>query len=279
MRSLYLGAMLLALASPHLLVGQEVRGSVQAEDGGSLEGVLVLAIDSVGTVRARWITGPDGSRDYRTADGSEVLLQSSEDTVFATGTVPMQSAAPEYLAREGFIVPGPDTTYYYAPDANVLLSDAFLSTHCFEVSSRGGEAWVGLRFEPMDPERLDIRGVFWLPIGGDQFPYIEFEWTNHPWDLMEVFDHGRVAPARLGSRVGGRVDLSFVAEIGWIVHRWSMRWPVPVELKYETSDLEPGWYLGLFREWEATLLHVEVVGSGSGEGGGKPGDASLPLGP
>ena len=44
---------------------------------------------------------------------------------------PFESLSPEALSRDGFSVQRDTGRYYYAPDANVLLSDAFVEGHCF----------------------------------------------------------------------------------------------------------------------------------------------------
>lgn len=211
-------------------------------------------------------------RDYRLGGfDPEFLHHESTDTVVATGMVPMRSASPEFLASQGFIVLTDDTASYYAPDADVLLSDEFLTGHCFRREEREeGGPWVGLGFDPIDPTALDIRGTFWLPTSPEVWPFIEFTWTNHPWDLKEVLSPVSrglsVEPARLEGRVGGRVELSFVEGIGWIVHRWWMRWPVPIHLKSDWGGPPPGTYLGLIREWDVELIRVlHAESSPSGE--------------
>ena len=277
----------IALITPFPVGAQVIQGQVRSGEGAPIEGVLVLALDSLETTQATWITGPDGEfglqvpspgrwtvraerigfgvvegevlvgeedlagvtiemvtvpvaiegvevsvgqrcpgassspgvaelwrearsvltsvrrtrtggasqfqvsfnrRDYRIGGFSPEFLQhESVDTVVATGMVPMQSASPEFLANRGFIVLTDDTASYYAPDADVLLSEEFLTGHCFREEERDdGGPWVGLAFEPIDPTALDIRGTFRLPTSPEVWPYIEFTWTNHPWDLQEV---------------------------------------------------------------------------------------------
>ena len=352
---------LLAVGFPSPGAGQVIEGHVRSEDEVPIEGVLVLALDSLGSAQSSWITGEEGvfrltvphpgswllraerigfgvaekevlvgeeglsrifiemltvpvaieglevsvdqrcpgassspgvaelwrearnvltsvrrsrntgasrfqvsfnRRDYRTGGFlPEFLEHESTDTVVATGMVPMQSAPPDFLAREGFIVLTDDTASYYAPDADVLLSDQFLTGHCFHQEERDdGGPWVGLGFDPIDPSAMDIRGTFWLPTSPEVWPHIEFTWTNHPWKLMEVVSPVSrglsVEPARLEGRVGGRVELSFLEDIGWIVHRWWMRWPLPIHLEEEWGGPPPGTYLGLIREWDVELIRV-----------------------
>ena len=67
------------------------------------------------------------------------------------------------IVNVGFVQPMPDaTTKYYVPDAEVLLSDSFLDTHCL-AASMDDQGRVGLVFRPI-PGRLvpEVRGVLWL---------------------------------------------------------------------------------------------------------------------
>lgn len=53
---------------------------------------------------------------------------------------------------------------FYAPDAEVLLSDAFLDSHCFSLreATVQGEARLGLTFEPVPGRTIpEVRGVLW----------------------------------------------------------------------------------------------------------------------
>jgi hypothetical protein len=47
-------------------------------------------------------------------------------------SVPFASAPAEQLARQGFVVVGDHGWTYHGPDSDVLLSEPFLRTHCFE---------------------------------------------------------------------------------------------------------------------------------------------------
>ncbi len=58
------------------------------------------------------------------------------------------SASPESLTRVGFVQSMPDsTTKYYAPDAEVMLSDRFLDTHCL-AATKNEEGRIGISFRP-----------------------------------------------------------------------------------------------------------------------------------
>jgi hypothetical protein len=66
------------------------------------------------------------------------------------------------LARDGYVQRRPDGTWYYAPDARALLSDAFVGTHCFHLQrdAVSGDSLIGIAFQPVRRRPPpDIRGV------------------------------------------------------------------------------------------------------------------------
>lgn len=362
-KSLLFTLIAILFLTPKGSVGQVVRGVVRADSGESVDGVLILALDSIGAAHVTRITGADGrfllplpthgiwvvraerlgfgtgeeevnvppgdtldlaislspapiqmegldvvvvgprcpntsaspgvadlwsqaremltaiansataesttyavsirKRDYRPGGFDPEFVEfESVDTVRTVGRMPMQSAPAGFLMSEGFIVPSNDTASYYAPDAEVLLSDIFLSTHCFQVKAHPTGPWfTGLAFEPADPARMDIRGTFWIPETDDVLPFIDFTWTKHPWELREVLHPGKptrtVRPANLDGRTGGRLELSPVKGVGWIVRRWWMRWPIPTRVETDMSFLEPGDYLAFIREVQAEVVAIE----------------------
>ena len=198
-------------------------------------------------------------RDYsRYLVVPETIVWGVDDTLWTQGSVPMRAADPEFLMNRGFVVLTEADTMYYSPDARVILSDEFLSSHCFFLAEDAPSPdWTGLAFGPVmdSPIEYDIRGTFWLPRTTEVLPYIDFEFTAHPWDLViPVNQHDGDSPFVRAPiefpTTGGRVDLSFVPELGWVVHRWLMRWPIPGVERY-------GRRLLLFtREWIVELLQV-----------------------
>jgi hypothetical protein len=127
----------------------------------------------------------------------------------------------DHLERVGFIEKkGPNTWYFYAPDADVLLSETFLRNHCFRVTE-GQDGLIGLAFEPAKTRRVtDVTGVLWLDAASAELRHLEFSYTKLPWGV----------PA---SRVGGRVEFEQLASGVWIVRRWYVRAPrIGVERSY-----------------------------------------------
>jgi hypothetical protein len=132
---------------------------------------------------------------------------------------PYESLPVEQLSRDGYVQRESDGTLtFYGPDADVLLSDLFLDSHCFYVrEGTGAETHlVGLAFEPVRRGRIpDIKGVLWLDRGSAELRRLDFSYTDVPeldpraWDVAQ-----------------GRVEFERLATGVWIVRRWHIRMPV-----------------------------------------------------
>ena len=128
---------------------------------------------------------------------------------------PFVSAPADELARQGYVRFASDGgAAVFAPDADVLLSDAFLETHCFRATPGEDSTLVGLAFEPIRGRRAtEVAGVLWLDRRSSELKYLEFRFTGtpRPW---------------VAAGVGGRVDFDLLPTGVWIVRRWSIRVPV-----------------------------------------------------
>lgn len=150
-------------------------------------------------------------------DGERVL----EDEMrphSGTYAKPFGSRPAEELAREGYIraVDGGKYFDFFAPSAEVLLSDSFVEHHCMRLVPGQGEAagLVGLAFEPVRGRNVpDIQGTFWLDAHSAQLRYLEFTY---------VAPNSRYPTA--GAR--GRVDFATLPNGAWFVRRWFIRMPL-----------------------------------------------------
>jgi hypothetical protein len=127
------------------------------------------------------------------------------------------SASGDSLSRTGYwLSDEPNHMKFYAPDAQALLSTAFLRDHCFGVAVGEGDrsALVGLTFEPVRGRRRDITGTLWLDGTTLELQRLEFDWR----DLPPVMRH---------ERVGGEVHFVRLPDGRVIVRRWSLRMPRP----------------------------------------------------
>jgi len=137
-------------------------------------------------------------------------------TSISPTTHAFRSAPAESLATRGYVVPDGGETTYHAPDGDVLLSDSFAATHCFQVvlPGRGADTLVGVAFRPARDQRdlRDIEGTFWLDRRSAELRWMDYRYTNMPSIADKASPGGRVEFLRLGTG-------------GWLVGRWSIRMP------------------------------------------------------
>jgi hypothetical protein len=136
---------------------------------------------------------------------------------------PFTSVPADSLAQVGFWrnLPG-DSVEYYAPDADVLASNHFLSGHCFSLAAarRDHPGLIGLAFEPVRERVLgDIRGTIWLDASSYELRVVEFQYTRLP-DVPLI------------DRSGGEVHFTRLPNGAWIVRRWFIRMPQFGDARY-----------------------------------------------
>jgi hypothetical protein len=151
----------------------------------------------------------------RSLDGRHRLRWERSDTSFVRTLHPFEKPMPGNLERAGYIQQRGWTTFFYGPDAGLLISEWFLRRHCFSrITGSGGSAGlVGLAFEPpASTERTDVAGVLWIDPDRHELRHVEYAWTRAP------------AEAR-GRGVGGRADFARLKSGGWIIQRWNIRMP------------------------------------------------------
>ena len=156
----------------------------------------------------------------------------------AFGAVPA-----EQLEREGYVVAAAgDSLDFYGPDAEVLLGDVFVATHCFSARDGGPEhpGLVGLAFQPAPKRRLpDVNGVLWLERRTLQLRLLDFSYTGLWTDAM-----------------GGRVEFAPLASGPWIVSYWWIRTPILDTAQHSGSRRRAPHVLG-YRESGGMVTAVE----------------------
>ncbi len=147
------------------------------------------------------------------ARGRRVLKEESRIDRRLT-PIPWKSVPVDDLLSGGFVRPEGDGSVYYAPDAEVLLSDPFLDTHCMRLTKGRDESegLIGLAFEPLEDRGVtEISGTLWVdPATG------ELQWLDYRYEELDV-------PNR--ERLGGRVSFDGLPNGTWIVRDWSIRMP------------------------------------------------------
>lgn len=132
------------------------------------------------------------------------------------GRHPFRSVQADDLAYGGWVQrQGVEGLKFYAPDAEVMLSDSFLIRHCFRLARNdSARNLVGVEFEPR-PERHipEISGVLWVDRETAELRSLEYRYEN--LDLPVETEH-----------LGGRVEFDHLPDGGWIVRKWEIRTPL-----------------------------------------------------
>lgn len=121
---------------------------------------------------------------------------------------------PAELARDGFVdFDDPGNIHTYAvPDAALLLSDEFASTHCFGVVP-DQDGLAGLSFAPVPNRRVpEVSGTLWVHRATGELRHLEYRYVNMPGLLSRT-------------HVGGRVEFLRLPSGAWVVGYWYVRTP------------------------------------------------------
>lgn len=147
--------------------------------------------------------------------GNRVLEQNNRHRTGHGGASPLVSMPAEHLLSRGFIEEDDSVTLFYAPDANVLLSEAFLDAYCMRLAEQEVDGLIGLTFEPAERRGPPaVRGTLWLDRSTLELRHLEYRYTRYPM------------PEGPSDRVGGRVEFEPLPNGGWIVRRFWIRMPV-----------------------------------------------------
>jgi hypothetical protein len=173
---------------------------------------------------------------------------------------PFASADAEMLARNGYMTGDINTGMtYFAPDADILLSDQFLDSHCFRLQAPDGDRrddLIGLAFEPIGltnqglSGRVDVRGVLWLDRPSAELRYMEYQYVNLPVE-------------QINRHLGGSLEFRPLPDGRWIVWRWYIRTPLLVQRRMALTSQLTNWHteIAKIREDGAELLEVMPAGT------------------
>ena len=108
-----------------------------------------------------------------------------------------------------------DSSEYYAPDAEVFFSEAFLQHHCFKLERDDDfEGQVGLVFEPTRGRDVpDVEGTLWLDEETAELRRLEIRYTD-------LRSHLRRRHAR------AEVDFARLENGSWFVQHWLIHMPI-----------------------------------------------------
>ena len=175
--------------------------------------------------------------DERTFDADGVrLVNDSSWSRSGRSVKPFVTPPPDSLARIGYLTVDQTTTTYWAPDADVLLSDSFLATHCLSLTTasdsgltRDAGRRIGVRYRPTTTRDgiVDIAGVLWLDRASAELRSLDFSYVNAP-------------RLTLTARSGGHADFLRLPNGRWITQRWSIRYPLLGVRESGSAAVVPG---------------------------------------
>ena len=243
----------LAIGLEGITVEGQRQCRIRPEDGDRLEAVWNEV--KKGLTVVAW-TQSEGLYRYRVLKSTRDIELDTELTRAVDRSIssqflqsPFESREAVDLAENGFVQRAPDgeADLYFAPDAQVLLSDVFLDTHCFRL--RRGDAeragMVGLAFEPARSQRApDISGVLWVQPQGWVLEGVDFWYENLPSGIRSTL-------------VGGDVQFQRLPNGAWIVPKWAIRMP-SVGVSVDASGARRASLIGT-REALGRVLRIEDV--------------------
>ena len=188
------------------------------------------------------------------------VLRSDDLTQEAETTTPFAAVDPEALARDGYMIGNADSgSTFFAPDADVLLSDRFLDSHCFRLQAPESDRrddLIGLAFEPMSltnsgrSRRVEIRGVLWLDRTSAELRYMDYQYVN-------------LAPQQTNRHVGGLLEFRPLPDGRWIVWRWYIRSPAVVRRRTVLNTQLTDWQTEIAKIHEDGGEVLEVMPAGT----------------
>jgi len=143
------------------------------------------------------------------------VVNQSESRNEGIRRAPFETLPPADLVERGFVRRVGTELVYYAPDANVLLSNEFTGSHCFRlVEGPEGVDVVGIGFEPLERRRgvTDIEGTMWVDRGTAELRWLDYAYFN--LDLP------------VDAEAGGQVTFQRTPSGRWIVPDWWIEMPI-----------------------------------------------------
>lgn len=130
------------------------------------------------------------------------------------GKTAFSSINADFLAEHGYAKKVDNDTYYFAPDADVLLLPSFLEHHCMKLHTKSDSGdFVGLGFVPTRKDLTEVEGALWVDRHTAELRRLEFRYTGLPVRSR-------------GAEFGGTIDYIRLPTGAWIVRDWVIRMPI-----------------------------------------------------
>lgn len=165
---------------------------------------------------------------------------------------PFTSKPAGHLADLGYHEERPDGHFLYSPNAEILLSDPFLDTHCMFLRRDGEKpGQIALAFEPVSGRRVtDIRGALWLDEATAELRSLEFRYTGIPGSMPR-------------GDYGGEATFQRLPSGAWIVRNWGIRSPIVqlVQSNLRGQQIRNEEQTGYYVEGAEVLLILDRLGN------------------
>jgi hypothetical protein len=156
-------------------------------------------------------------RYERYYDANQRTLRGQRVQVHAdSASAPWQEQSADVLHRLGYITgTADDSTTFYAPGIETLLSEIFAEDHCFHLQRGDDSTRVGLAFEPIESRAKvpEVHGTLWLDRATAELKEMEYGYTN-------------VTPARVVEVAGGALSFARAGKAGWVISAWDIHMPI-----------------------------------------------------
>lgn len=237
----------LAVELPELIA--VAPGACQAADTGSAAAILLeearKALALAREANRRGLSFAVTTFDM-VLDPDLRVLEEHESRSPSYRDLPIVSTTVDTLRRFGFVRPvpayDPNGPVYYGPDERVLLSDWFLTSHCFTVSATD-DSIVAVDFAPAERRGLaDIAGTMRFDTDSLVLRSLRFTYVRLP----------RWVPEGVA---GGAVEFERMAGVGLVATQWWLRAPI-AEVPMGRGDTR----LHGYREAGGAVLGVGIDG-------------------
>lgn len=156
------------------------------------------------------------AREARESDGTPISEPEYQRRRIH-GRHPFRAPEPGFVTSAGWVWEYEDGELaYFGPDAETLLAEPFLRTHCFRLvrSDSANRRIVGIGFEPLPGREVaDISGVLWVERASAKLLSLEFSYVKLPIAVKS-------------NRIGGTIEFDVLPDGGWIVRSWEIRTPL-----------------------------------------------------
>lgn len=129
---------------------------------------------------------------------------------------PFRAVDADSLSARGYVeTDASNIRTFHGPDADVLLSDAFVRDHCFRLAppSRERRGLTGIAFVPAAGRNIsDISGTMWLDARTFELKLVDFRYVN-------------TSGLPDDNAIGGEVHFAKLANGAWVVRKWFIRLP------------------------------------------------------